>query len=172
MPHPLRPNRAAIATAEISIPENAAGGSYPVTAILDTRAGISERTFTANVNRIPGERDEVEVTGGALTSEPPGGEWGVGDELGFTYRVENLSSNTVTVVPSGNLRNLDPADGAPNCRWLNLPGNDGYNCASANHIVTEADIERGHFTPETLWEIQGSDGTYTIEHTGQRVELP
>lgn len=111
----------------------------------------------------------IEVTGGTLNDTER--EYAVGDTLGFTYRVQNLSTSTTTVVPTGNLDRLDPADGAPNCRWRGLEGDADYTCTTASHTVTEEDVTAGGFTPVTTWTSTSGDSETVVEHEGPRVDL-
>ncbi len=96
----------------------------------------------------------------------------VGDVLRFEYRVTNLTDAVTTVVPSGNLQGFDPAGGAPNCRWRNLPGNDAYTCKTAYHRVTESDLATGSFTPQTTWVSTAVSGDVTtVRLDGPAVQL-
>ncbi|MFE6968823.1 exo-alpha-sialidase [Isoptericola sp. NPDC057653] len=113
---------------------------------------------------------EIDVTGGTLTN--PQDSWAVGDTLRFTYTVRNVSGATTTVVPTGNLAGLDPADGAPNCRWRGLSGNDRYTCTSAHHVVTAEDLAAGGFTPTTTWTSTSGETVTTVDLDGPRVAFP
>jgi sialidase-1 len=155
----------------MSVPETTRGGSYPVSATLTTGIGSSSGQFTVEVARTPDERDgAITVTGGTLTN-PKEGPYAVGDALRFTYRVTNISPAVTTVVPSGNLRDLDPAVDTRNCRWRNLPAYDAYNCGFPYHVVTQEDLDRGWFEPVTTWTSTSGSDVSVVEHTGQRVAL-
>ncbi|WP_157002391.1 sialidase family protein [Agromyces laixinhei] len=108
----------------------------------------------------------IEVTGGTVTN-PKTGAYVVGDIVNYTYRVANLSSAITTVSPTGNLERFDPAAGAPNCRYRNLPANGSYTCTSARHTVTQADLDAGSFTPVTTWTSTSGETVTTVEHSGQ-----
>ncbi|TRW43346.1 exo-alpha-sialidase [Georgenia yuyongxinii] len=171
-PGKLLPRATATVPVSLTVPAEAAGGDYTVTARLtDKKGNTSSATVAVTVPKIAGEADgRISVTGGTLTS-PKADGYQVGDRLSFTYRVTNLTSATTTVVATGNLRDLDPAVDSRNCRWRNLPGNDAYNCTSPYHVLTQEDLDTGHFTPVTTWtSTSGSDVT-VVEHTGPRVEL-
>ena len=84
----------------------------------------------------------------------------------------NLSDATTTVVPTGNLRNLDPADYAQNCRYRSLPGSASYTCTFAHHVVTQEDLDRGSFTPLTTWTSTSGEDVTVVEVNGPAVELP
>lgn len=111
----------------------------------------------------------IEVTGGPLVD--PQETYDVGDTLRFTYTVQNLSPDTTTVVPTGNLDNLDPAEAAQNCRWCGLGGDASYTCTYARHVVTQDDVDAGGFTPVTTWTSTSGDHVTVVEHEGERVAL-
>lgn len=156
----------------VEVPESATGGTYRVPVRLTDTAGRSSTgTVTVVVPKRPEEVDgRIIVTGGTLTN-PTSAAYAVGDRLQFSYRVTNLSDAVTTVVPVGNLRDLDPAVDARNCRWRNLPGLDAYNCTSPYHLVTQADLDRGSFTPVTAWTSTSGEDVTTVEHTGPTVAL-
>ncbi|MFD4422682.1 exo-alpha-sialidase [Agromyces sp. NPDC058484] len=110
----------------------------------------------------------IEVTGGTVTN-PKTGAYVVGDVINYTYRVANLSSAITTVSPTGNVERFDPAGGSPNCRYRNLPANGSYTCTSAQHTVTQADLDAGSFTPVTTWTSTSGTNVTTVEHSGQTV---
>ncbi|MGW5127477.1 hypothetical protein ACWEQ7_26235 [Streptomyces sp. NPDC004069] len=74
-------------------------------------------------------------------------------------------------MPSRNLSDLDPATDARNCRWRDLGAHASYTCAFPYHVVSQEDLDAGHFTPVTEWT-STSGGTVTaVGHTGERVAL-
>lgn len=170
-PGKLLPHRSLTTSVSVTVPASAAGGTYrvPIT-WTDTAGRHSTGYLTVTVPKAADEKDgRITVTGGTHTN--PQASYAVGDVLKFTYRVTNLTNAVTTVVPTGNLRGLDPAQGAPNCRWTNLPGNGAYNCTSPNHVVTQADLDAGEFTPRTSWvSTSGSDVT-TVALDGPVVKL-
>lgn len=156
----------------VAVPAGAAGGTYRIAVRLtDSRGRSSQGTVTVVVPKRADELDgRISVTGGTLTN-PKATPYAVGDRLQFTYRVTNLTGAVTTVVPSGNLRDLDPAVDARNCRWRNLPGFDAYNCGFPYHVVTQADLDRGTFTPVTTWTSTSGEDVTVVEHTGPTVQL-
>ncbi|MEF3405651.1 sialidase family protein [Agromyces sp. CCNWLW203] len=110
----------------------------------------------------------IEVTGGNVTNPQTDG-YAVGDVLNYTYRVANLSSAVTTVSPTGNLERFDPAGGAPNCRYRDLPANGSYTCTSAQHTITQADLDAGSFTPVTTWTSTSGANVIVVKHTGETV---
>lgn len=146
-------------TVTISVPASAPGGTYRVPLTLTDRSGRSSQgVLVVTVPKLESEKDgRISVTG---THTNPQASYSVGDVLRFRYRVTNLTDAVTTVVPTGNLQGLDPSSGAPNCRWRNLPGKDAYNCSSPFHVVTQADLDAGTFTPTTTWvSTSGTDVT-------------
>ncbi|MCA5892209.1 glycoside hydrolase [Isoptericola sp. NEAU-Y5] len=109
---------------------------------------------------------------GDATLTAPQEAYAVGDVLRFSFAVRNLSDATTTVVPTGNLANLDPATSARNCRWRNLPAGGTYTCTFAHHVVTAADLAAGSFTPTTTWTSTSGDRVTTLERSGPAVALP
>lgn len=165
----LRPGVVTTATVKVTVPEDAHGGPRTLTARLDTASGTAQGTITANIARLPHEVDgAIEVTGGELTN--PQDSYTVGDVLRFSYEVTNISPATTTVVAEGNLRNLDPSY-AQNCRWRNLAPYASYTCGFPNHVITSADLDRGHFTPTTTWTSTSGDHVTVVEHEGPTVKL-
>ncbi|WP_265521469.1 sialidase family protein [Oerskovia flava] len=111
---------------------------------------------------------EIEVTGGTVTN-PQSDAYEVGDVVTYSYTVTNLSDAVTTVSPTGNLERFDPVSGAPNCRYRNLPARGSYTCTSARRTLTQADLDAGHFTPQTTWTSTSGTDVTTVEHTGQSV---
>ncbi|WP_264030960.1 sialidase family protein [Cellulosimicrobium sp. SH8] len=97
--------------------------------------------------------------------------YAVGDVLRFTYTVRNLSTAATSVVPTGNLAGLDPANAAQNCRYRTLPAEGSYTCTFAHHVVTQADLDRGTFTPDTTWTSTSGANVTVVELDGPTVEL-
>jgi sialidase-1 len=167
----LTPGVTATVTVPLTVPESARGGSHTVSAVLTHATGTARGTVTVEVARLPHEVDgAITVTGGTLTN-PQSEGYQVGDVLRFTYRVTNVSPAVTTVVPSGNLRDLDPAVDTRNCRWRNLPAYDAYNCGLPYHVITQEDLDRGWFEPVTTWVSTSGASVSTVEHTGTRVQL-
>lgn len=156
----------------LSVPESASGGTYRVPVRLTSTTGRSSSgTVTVVVPKRPEEVDgRISVTGGTLTN-PKATPYAVGDRLTFSYRVTNLTDAVATVVPTGNLRDLDPAVDSRNCRWRNLPAFDAYTCAFPYHVVTQDDLDRGSFTPSTTWTSTSGEDVTVVDHTGPAVNL-
>lgn len=167
----LLPGRTSTTSVTVDVPASASGGTYPIPVRLTDAAGRSSvGHITVVVPKLEGEKDgRISVTSKLVN---PKATYDVGDVLRFEYRVTNLTKAVTTVVPSGNLQGLDPADGAPNCRWRNLPGNDAYTCRSAHHTVTATDLATGSFTPQTTWVSTAVSGDVTtVRVDGPEVTL-
>nr|WP_279303165.1 NEW3 domain-containing protein [Nocardioides currus] len=171
-PGKLQPHRSVDLPLTVTVPAGATGGTYRVPVRLTDDAGRSSAgTVTVVVPKTADEVDgRISVTGGTLTNAHPA-PYALGDRLQFSYRVTNLTDAVTTVVATGNLRDLDPAVDARNCRWRNLPGAGAYSCTSAYHLVTQADLDRGSFTPLTTWTSTSGDDVTTVEHAGPAVSL-
>lgn len=173
LPSRLLPEASAELGLEVAVPASASGGTYRVPLRLTDSSGRSSQgTLVVKVPKTPEEVDgRISVTGGTVIN-PKTEPYAVGDRLTFHYRVTNLSDAVTTVVPSGNLRDLDPAVDTRNCRWRNLPANDAYNCNFPYHDVTQADLDRGWFQPVTTWTSTSGEDVTVVEHEGPRFELP
>lgn len=171
-PSRLQPGRSFETDVTVTVPESATGGTYRIPVTFTDGAGRHSTGYlTVVVPRTADEKDgRISVTGGTLTN-PKTTPYEVGDVLRFSYRITNLTKAVTTVVPTGNLANLDPANSRPNCRWTNLPGEGAYTCSTPNHTVTQADLDAGEFTPRTTWvSTSGSDVT-TVVVDGPVVKL-
>src|SRR5690606_21609427 len=105
---------------DVDVPASASGGTYRIPLRLtDADGRSSQGTLTVVVPKTEDEVDgRISVTGTQV--DPKDGDYVVGDRLSFHYTVTNLSDATTSVVPTGNLRNLDPAQYAQNCRYRSL----------------------------------------------------
>ncbi|WP_181446935.1 exo-alpha-sialidase [Streptomyces sp. NTH33] len=172
-PDKILPDASAAVTATLTVPAGTTGGTYPVTATLTNAKGrTSHGSFTVEVVKSAEERTpgRIQVTGGTLTNPRKDG-YQAGDKLVFTYTVTNLSDAATTVVPSGNLRDLDPAVDSRNCRWRGLGANASYTCSFPYHVVSQEDLDAGYFTPVTEWTSSSGDTVTVVEHVGERIEL-
>ncbi|MGO3813930.1 MAG: exo-alpha-sialidase [Cellulosimicrobium funkei] len=115
-----------------------------------------------------GAPGNISVRGTHANPQP---SYAVGDRLSFTFDVRNLSTAATQVVPTGNLAGLDPANAAQNCRYRNLPAEGSYTCTFAYHVVTQADLDRGSFTPATTWTSTSGSSVTVVELDGPTVEL-
>lgn len=172
MPVAIAPGRTVTVPVTVDVPASAFGGTYHLDVTVTDRDGRRARgpvtiTVPSTTDDLPGR---FYLTGGTLTN-PQADGYQVGDVLRFSYTVTNLSDAVTTVVPTGNLRNLDPAVDSVNCRFRNLAAHGSYTCTFANHVVTADDVAAGHFTPVTTWTSTSGSAVTVVEDIGQRVEL-
>ncbi|WP_420176149.1 exo-alpha-sialidase [Luteococcus sp. OSA5] len=147
----------------LSVPAQTRGGVYEIPVTVTGRDGrTSQFTWRVSVPKTADELDgRIEVSQATHTN--PQSSYAVGDVLRFSYTVRNLTNASTTVVPSGNLRGLDPAVDARNCRYTNLKGKGSYTCTSAHHVLTQEDLAAGAFTPEVTWvSTSGADVTTVV----------
>lgn len=170
-PTRLQPGRSWEGVVSVSVPASVTGGTYRIPLVFTDAQGRSSQGVLVVV--VPKTADEMDgrISVTARHTNPKT-SYAVGDRLSFSYRVTNLTGAVTTVVPTGNLRAFDPADGAPNCRGRNLPGNDAYTCNSPYHVVTQADLDAGSFTPRTTWTSTAVSGDVTtVQVDGPKVAL-
>lgn len=103
----------------------------------------------------------------------------VGEKITYNFSVTNTSDEPVNVVPvGGNMDTgfLPPAPGEAsrkNCRYNRLASGATYKC-SAQHTVTQEDVDRGYFVPELSFNVLASADTsrsVELNYTGERVVL-
>jgi sialidase-1 len=172
-PGAILPGATATVPAALTVPADARGGVHPVAATLtDAKGRTSHGTVSVTVHKTEEELTpgRIRVTGGELTNPQTDG-YQAGDKLVFSYTVTNVSDATTTVVPSGNLEDFDPRTDTRNCRYRMLAADASYTCGFPYHVVTQEDLDAGHFTPRTTWTSTSGDTVTTVEHTGQRVDL-
>lgn len=166
----------------------AAGGSTTVSVTLTAGSGASgaqsvPAVFTAGDGRSSQTSVRVTAPAAALTATITGARadgsrnlatspYRVGEQVPYTFRVQNTSSTTITVTPtSGDFSPFLPPS-AGNCRWTNLAANAAYSCTTPRHTVTQADLDRGYFVADTVWSLSASGSTTrSISVTGGQVAL-
>lgn len=160
-PSRLRPGQTWTSRVSVSVPASAPAGTHrmPLT-FTDVKGNSSQTTLTVVVPKVAGEYDgRIAVTAQHTNARTT--PFAVGDVLRFSYRVTNLTAAVTTVVPSGNLANLDPAGATQNCRYRNLGAHASYTCAFPTHTLTQADLDAGAFTPRTTWVSTANSGDVT-----------
>ncbi|WP_298040394.1 sialidase family protein [uncultured Microbacterium sp.] len=115
-----------------------------------------------------GAAGNISVVGSHTNAQAP---YAVGDVLRFSFTVRNLSTATTAVVPTGDLAGFDPANAAQNCRYRSLPGEQSYTCTSASHVVTQADLDAGSYTPSTTWTSTSGSSVTRIDLDAPAVQL-
>ncbi|MDU0326495.1 exo-alpha-sialidase [Microbacterium sp. KSW2-21] len=166
----------------------AAGASRTVSVTLTAASAASgtqnvAAVFTANDGRTSQATVSVTAPAGALSATITGARadgsrnltttpYRVGEQVPYTFRVQNTSSTTITVTPtSGDFSPFLPP-GTGNCRWTNLAANGAYTCSTPRHTVTQADLDRGYFVADTVWSLSASGATTrSISVTGGQVAV-
>lgn len=130
------------------------GGTLPVPAtaapVPATAAGI-----------LAGGTASIEINGVSITGQVSDASrdvltqpYTVGEQVAFKFTVRNGGAQTQTVTPvAGNFTPFRPADGAGNCRWINLAAGASYTCTTAKHTVTEEDLAAGVLITATSWQV-------------------
>lgn len=95
-----------------------------------------------------------------------------GDVLSFSLRVTSTADVPTLVTPLE--ANFTSGFLPTACRWQNLPASGAYTCSTPRRALTEADIDRGWFTPEfafTVAPMSDTAATRTVTHRGTPVVL-
>ena len=156
----------------VVVPGDAFAGQYSLAATFSTDQGTSHGEVIVTV-----DTDEDAVITVVPRHVNPADEYVRGDVVRFDYEVMNLSDQTVAVVPEGDLEEFDPrTSSSPNCRFGTLGAGQAYTCGTAYHVLTQADLDAGSFTPETTWRVHAGspDGELldTLERNAPTVDLP
>ncbi|WP_226534013.1 sialidase family protein [Microbacterium paraoxydans] len=140
-------------TPEFAFTVAPADGSAPAVTVTHSAAPVVLRDGVLAATITGGRGD----AGRDLESSP----YAVGEQVPYAFRVDNDSPTAVTVVPeTGDFSPfLPPAAG--NCRYRNLPFGAGYDCGTARHTVTQADIDRGFFIADTTWTVEAAGQSTT-----------
>ncbi|HRW19174.1 MAG TPA: exo-alpha-sialidase [Dermatophilaceae bacterium] len=119
------------------------------------------------------------ITGTAPVRDVVASPYAAGERLGYTFRFTSTANVATDVVPTasslelGTVPPTPPATGA-SCRWLNLPAGGAYNCTTPAHLLTQADIDRGWFSPSvtaTITARSDATATKTVTFTGAPILL-
>lgn len=130
------------------------GGTLPATAAPAVPLNASAFVLAAGTAAI--DISGVSITGQLtdVTRDVLLNPYTVGEKVNYTFKVTNSRAQTVTVVPlSGDFKPFIPADGGGNCRYMNLLAGASYNCTTAKHTVTAADLAAGFFNTTTSWQV-------------------
>ncbi|WP_416403608.1 exo-alpha-sialidase [Arthrobacter sp. LFS091] len=169
----LQPGASATVNVALTAPANASGPQDLNAAFTTTDGRVSQFTFTATVPAAP--QVGLTITGTAPTRDVVANPYQVGEALSYTFNVKSTANVTANSVPlSGTFDSGFLPPSAPNCRYNNLAAGASYNCTTAKHIITAADVERGFFVPEASFSITASSTpslTKTVPFTGAAVAL-
>ncbi len=169
----VAPGASATVNIALTAPANASGPQNLNAAFTTADGRVSQFTFTATVPVAP--QVGLTITGTAPTRDVPASPYQVGEVLSYSLNVKstaNVAANSVPVSGTFDSGFLPPS--APNCRYNNLAAGASYNCTTAKHVITAADIERGYFVPEASFSITASSTpslTKTVPFTGAAVAL-
>jgi len=128
----------------VHVPEGAYAGKYELTATLQTDQGSASTQFGFTV---AAAQDDLVTIVPQLTDPP---ETAVrGASLGYSYTVQNVGEQTVSLVPSSADLTAFTRPGEDNCGWQSLEPGQSYTCTTARHVLTEDDLTAGEFAPST-----------------------
>lgn len=147
--------------------EAAAGGFSPyVTFRMYSEVEYGgEKTSLGGINE-----NKIPTTLTVTNPKPAGQKWTLGERINFKATlINNTGKARALAAKSSNLTNWE------GCKWSNMPVNREMECAAPYHVVTEADVKAGKFTPEIVWQYYpnaGYEGTATYYATTEAPELP
>ena len=157
----------------LTAPANASGPQNLNSAFTTADGRVSQFTFTATAPVAP--QVGLTITGTAPARDVIANPYQAGETLSYTLTVKSTANVTANSVPvSGTFDSGFLPPSAPNCRYNNLAAGASYNCTTAKHVVTAADIDRGYFVPEATFSITSSSTpslTKTVPFTGAAVAL-
>ncbi len=169
----LQPGASATVNVALTAPANASGPQNLNAAFTTTDGRVSQFTFTATVPVAP--QVGLTITGTAPSRDVVASPYQVGEALSYSFNVMSTANVTANSVPlSGTFDSGFLPPSAPNCRYLNLAAGASYNCTTAKHIVTAADVDRGYFIPQASFSITAGATpsiTKTVPFTGASVAL-
>ncbi len=169
----VAPGASVTVNVALTAPANASGPQNLNAAFTTTDGRVSQFTFTATVPVAP--QVGLTITGTAPARDVVATPYQVGDVLSYSLNVKSTANVTANAVPvSGTFDSGFLPPSAPNCRFNNLAAGASYNCTTAKHVITAADIQRGYFVPEASFSITASTTpslTATVPFTGAAVAL-
>lgn len=147
--------------------EAAAGGFIPYLTFRmysEVEYG-GEKTSLGGINE-----DKIPTTLTVTNPKPAGEKWTLGERIEFKATLINHTGKARGLsAQSSNLTNWE------GCKWSNMPVNQEMECTAPYHVVTEADVKAGKFTPEIVWQYYpnaGYTGTATYYATTDAEPLP
>lgn len=169
----VAPGASVTVNVALTAPANASGPQNLNAAFTTADGRVSQFTFTATVPVAP--QVGLTITGSAPAREVVTSPYQAGEALSYSFTVKSTSNVTANAVPvSGSFDSGFLPPTAPNCRFNNLAAGASYNCTTAKHVLTAADIERGYFVPEASFTVTASSTpslTKTVPFTGAAVAL-
>ncbi|MCT9870651.1 exo-alpha-sialidase [Paenarthrobacter aurescens] len=169
----VAPGASATVNVALTAPANASGPQNLNAAFTTADGRVSQFTFTATVPVAP--QVGLTITGSAPVRDVVANPYQAGEVLSYSLNVKSTANVTANAVPvSGTFDSGFLPPSAPNCRFNNLAAGASYNCTTAKHVITAADVERGYFVPEASFSITASTTpalTKTVPFTGAAVAL-
>ncbi|CAM3316305.1 Sialidase precursor [Arthrobacter ulcerisalmonis] len=169
----VAPGASATVSVALTAPAGASGAQNLNAAFTTADGRVSQTTFaaTAPVNAQVG----LTITGTAPARDVQANPYAVGETITYSLSVKSTSTVTANAVPvSGTFDSGFLPPSAPNCRFNNLAAGASFNCTTAKHVVTAADVQRGYFVPAASFSITASATpslTKTVPFTGAGVAL-
>lgn len=169
----VAPGASATVNVALTAPGSASGAQNLNAAFTTADGRVSQTTFaaTAPVNAQVG----LTITGTAPARDVQANPYAVGETITYSLSVKSTSTVTANAVPvSGTFDSGFLPPSAPNCRFNNLAAGASFNCTTAKHVVTAADVQRGYFVPAASFSITASATpslTKTVPFTGAAVAL-
>lgn len=169
----VAPGSSVTVNVPLTAPANASGPQNLNAAFTTTDGRVSQFTFTATVPVAP--QVGLTITGTAPSRDVVASPYQVGEALNYSFNIKSTANVTANSVPlSGTFDSGFLPPSAPNCRYNNLAAGASYNCTTAKHVITAADVQRGYFVPEASFSITASTTpslTKTVPFTGAAVAL-
>ncbi|WP_285240232.1 exo-alpha-sialidase [Pseudarthrobacter sp. MEB009] len=169
----VAPGASATVNVALTAPAGASGVQNLNAAFTTADGRVSQSTFaaTAPVNAQVG----LAISGTAPGRDVQANPYAVGETITYTLTVKSTSTVTANAVPvSGTFDSGFLPPSAPNCRYNNLAAGASYTCATARHVVTAADVERGYFVPTAGFTVTASATpslTRTVSFAGAAIAL-
>lgn len=168
----LAPGAEATVEVQVTAPQGAAGAQRLQAAFTAADGRLSQTTATVTLPQASVLSATLSVTPTSPARDVIATPYSAGEQLSFRVRVVSTAGVRTVVTPAANTFTTGFSPTA--CRWLDLPAYDGYNCSTPRRTLTQADIDRGWYTPEfafTVAPVDGSSAAVTVTHTGSPVLL-
>lgn len=168
----LAPGASTTVDVQVTSPSDATGTQKLQAAFTAADGRVSQTTASLTLPRpsVLGATLSLTQTSAArdVTTTP----YVAGDQLSYQLRVVSTAGTITTVTPAAT--NFTSGFAPTACRWRNLAAYDAYNCSTPRTTLTQADIDRGWYTPQfsfTVEPVDGSAAAVTVSYTGTPVLL-
>jgi sialidase-1 len=156
----------------VTAPAGAEGAQRLQAAFTAADGRVSQTTASLTLPLTPAMGATLTATNTSPARDVVASPYQAGDQLSFTVRVAATSNIVTTVTPDANTFTTGFSPTA--CRWQNLAAGGAYNCTTPRRTLTQADIDRGWYTPEFSFRITAADGSLspvTVSFSGASVPL-